>query len=141
MKYILQTIILFVLTGSISHAEVYQLFDYEKNCNRFLIPPNAEKTQQLRSQGATLINKNIVYGFSLENLKIDFNKKEIRLDVKQRIALARNKPLLQNVKVSESLQKIEYYSNMLNHDFLLIQNICIREDGEITEAKSIVESN
>ncbi len=90
-----------------SYADVIQTFDDTKNCTRYIISRTDVETQRLQDQGGQIVHKKMVYGFSLENLRIDFDKREVRVDIIQKIAFSLNKPLIRSAKVSKSLEAFD----------------------------------
>ena len=129
-KFILITLSA-LLTSLNSFAEVVTSLDNENSCIVFRVP-----TEKLPIQtNEKLVIEKPVYGLSLKNAKVDFEKNLVEVDVLVRIVLGINFNLTKKPVVIKAENKnFEFLVNQLNRSVFLFDKVCITESNELVWA-------
>jgi hypothetical protein len=122
---------LFVISTS-AFSAVYSSFDSKQSCYLYRVL-NSE--QGSPKENETLVYSRNVYGISLENLEVDFNNREVSLQVMLNVIFGLNRPLVE--KKSQISADNTNFTNLVNHlnrKIKLFENICITDDNKIIYA-------
>jgi hypothetical protein len=123
---------IFVFTiGLFAQADVVTSSDAKNNCTVYRIP---KESKPLQADEKLLIERP-VYGLSLHNAKIDFEKKLVEVDVLVRIVFGINfnlnsKPVI----IKPENKNFEFLVNQLNRSLFLFEKVCISESNELVWA-------
>ncbi len=128
MKMIL--ILLGLTVGSLN-AAVVKNFDDANECTRYTLK-HAQKGEKLQLEdGESLHLKGVIYGFSFENLSINFDERSASFDTKIR-KFGLNKSLGKVVMRADH-EKFDQALNRINKSVATMDEVCINRKGELVD--------
>ncbi len=129
MKKLMSAIALLSISTT-SFAAVYSSSDVKNRCTLYRVV-NPSTTLQAQPN-ETLEFKKDVYGFSLQDLSIDFDNREAKAVLMMHVALGFNRPLLSSEAVIAAENKnFTSLINYTNRRINLLQKVCVNRDNEI----------
>lgn len=130
---------LLALTAASANATVVKGQDTKKGCTLYRVV-HSDSKKPMTSEETVFLNKE-VYGITFENLEIDFDNREARVDIVMNVVMGLNR------KVSETKSAIladnaqfNTLINQLNRKISLLESVCLNANNEIVYAKA-VENN
>lgn len=121
---------LFIISSS-AFSAVYKSYDSKQSCN--LLRVDNESKALENEEVVTLKN---IYGFSFENMEVNFDKREARVQVIMNVTLGFNQALFK--KKSSIASDNSNFTNLINH---LNRKINIFEEICVTESNQIIYAN
>jgi len=126
---------LFASLFLISHwalASVAESIDSEKGCTLYRATSEATPI----SGSESIFSSKEVYGFSFQNLEIDFNSKSVSVEPIMHVVLGFNKNLLgKRVRLNPKNPQFNFMINQLNRRILLLETICVNSKSEVVYVK------
>lgn len=117
-----------------TQASLVQGFDKKNNCTLYRVVNSDSKIQQQNDE-VVIIEKDL-YGITVQNLSIDFTKKEASLQVVANVIFGLNRPLFKDKsRIEESNPYFNFILNQLNRKLDILEEICISKDNRIIHAK------
>ena len=112
-------------------AAVVKTYDAEQSCDLYKVE-NVESTKLT----GTVVFPKAVYGPTFENLEVNFENREAKVQVTMNIVMGINRPLMKD-KLSISADNVNFTSliNQVNRKVFLLEKICISSDNKIVYAK------
>lgn len=128
---------LLTLTSS-AFATVVKSQDAKKGCTLYRVIHKESKPQAKNE--SVFLNKE-VYGIGFENMEIDFDNREARVDVVMNVVLGFNRNIAETKStISADNAQFGTLVNQLNRKVSLLERVCLNANNEIIYAKT-VESN
>lgn len=128
-------------SGTKARSEVVKEADHSQNCTRY------KRINHVRNSNGDyvlerdikpseeVISKKDIYGFGLKDLSINFDNREVSLNIDQKIIMGLNRNLTKKeVKLSADHPRFKELINELNYDVLLFDEVCINSAGELVDA-------
>lgn len=120
-----------ILAGTVKAAVVVS-YDQDKKCQNFRVTSEEKPIKQTE---VIVIGKE-VYGFSTQNQEIDFEQKEVKVDVMALVVLGLNKKVTATkVSINENHPDFSIFINQLNRKIFLLEEICISKKSEVISFK------
>lgn len=118
--------ILFVLASlslmSSINAAVVSSYDMNKGCTVYR---STTETKPALEHELMVLNKN-VYGLSLQNMEINFSKKEVSFDLMALVVMGINRRVTNDVvTINEKHPEFKTFTNQLNRKIQLIESVCL----------------
>lgn len=126
--------------GSNVRSEVVKEMDHSKSCTRY------KRINHVRNSNGDyvlerevkpteeVVSKKDIYGFGLKDLEIDFDNREVSLNIDQKIIMGFNRNLTKKkVKLAAEHPRFKEIINELNYDVLLLDEVCINSSGELID--------
>ncbi|MBC7714683.1 MAG: hypothetical protein H7177_15160 [Rhizobacter sp.] len=128
---------LFTLSST-AFSSVVKSYDAEKKCNLFRVVSETSKAKQ---NNETVVYAKSVYGIAIENLEVDFDNREAKVNVIMNIVMGLNRPVVEGkATIDENNSQFKVLVNQLNRKLSLLENICISKDNKIVYGK-VAETN
>ncbi len=106
-------------------------FDSKNEC---VVYRNTSKEQPVK-EGETQIDNTISYGFTMQNMVIDFKKEVVTVELVNRITLGFNRPLVSGpVFIRPSNPNFKTLVNQLNRVLFTFDMVCISSQKELVWA-------
>lgn len=135
MKKSLLLLACVTLFTSSSFASVVKGHDVENMCVLYRVAQADSNGQIKLNPNEVIISAKEVYGFSFQEMEINFDNREVLIQVTMNIVMGINRPLLENKTIiSSEHQDFNFLLNQLNRKVSLFEKICIN-DGKIIYAK------
>lgn len=132
MKTLLVMGLLTLSTSAFS--SVVKSYDAKKSCTLYRVI-HSDSKEQKKSNESMYLNKEI-YGFTFENMEIDFDRREVKVDPMMNVVLGLNQSLRTSKStILESNPNFNNLINQLNRKLFLLERICISDDNQIIYAK------
>ncbi len=132
LKAIFGLMILSLILASTAKASVVVSYNSEHKCNNYRI---TSENKPQHSNETIILNKE-VYGFSTQNLEIDFLNNKVHVDLMALVVLGINKKISSSkVTISESHQDFQLFINQLNRKIFLLEEICLTKNNEVKTFK------
>lgn len=126
------------LFTSSSFASVVKGHDEENMCVLYRVAQADINGQIKLNPNEVIISAKEVYGFSFQEMEIDFDRREVLVQVTMNIVMGINRPLLgSKTTLSSDHQDFNFLVNQLNRKVSLFEKICIN-DGKVIYAKQFV---
>lgn len=117
------------LFTSSAFASVVKGYDEEKTCVLYRIAQADSDGQIKLKPNEVIVSAKEVYGFSFQAMEIDFDSREVLVQVTMNIVMGINRPLLGNKTIlSSDHQDFNFLVNQLNRKVSLFEKICINDD-------------
>ncbi len=127
--------------GTNVRSEVVKELDHSQNCTRYKRINHVRNSngdyvlEREVKPSEEVVSKKDIYGFGLKDLEIDFDNREVSLNVDQKIILGLNRSLTKKkVKLSAEHPRFKELVNEINFDVLLFDEVCINSSGELVDA-------
>ncbi len=127
--------------GANVRSEVVKEIDHSQNCTRYkrinhIRNSNGDYVLEREVKPSEeVISKKDIYGFGLKDLSIDFDNREVLVNVDQKVIMGFNRNLTKSkIKISAEHPKFKELINELNYDVLLLDEVCINLAGELVDA-------
>lgn len=101
-----------------------------ENCTLYKV----DNTITRETAGKNIISRKNLYGLYLKNMKINFDERNVTFDLQQAVVMGFD-TMLTNVTIDESHPKFEHFTNLLQKDLYLFDEICIDRDLNIVDYK------
>lgn len=99
--------------------------------NECVVYRNTSKEKPIQA-GETLINDKTSYGYTMQNLVIDFENEVVKVDIVNRIALGFNRSLVSgSVFIRASNPNFKALINQLNRVLFTFEKVCITSQNEL----------
>lgn len=86
----------------------------------------------------TVVSDVTLYGFVLRNMDIDFNRKQVTVDIVMSVVLGRNKNLTTGrAFIRSDNPQFHFLLNQLNRNILNLDRVCVTEKNELVYASGI----
>lgn len=129
MKTILFLSALFV--SLLGQAQIVKSLDTAKSCTLYRLVTQ-DKPMLASEQMAYDYS---VYGMSIRNLEVDFNKKIVTVDAFANLVLAIDRPFIPGrIQILPSNPDFKFLINQLNRKFILFDALCISAKSELVYA-------
>lgn len=123
------------LFTSSAFASVVKGYDEEKTCELYRIAQADSDGKIKLEPNEVIVSSKEVYGFSFQSMEIDFDSREVLVQVTMNIVMGINRPLLGNKTIlSSDHQDFNFLVNQLNRKVSLFEKVCIN-DNKIIYAK------
>jgi hypothetical protein len=116
---------------------VIKSYDAKNSCNLYKVVENAKDTGDMPplKNGETVVYSKRIYGLVLQDMEINFDAREVKVDIQMSVVLGLNKSLLKSkARIDERNPNLKKITNMLNHKLNSAKEICITADNEIIYA-------
>lgn len=124
---------LFIISTS-AFSMVVKRADKANSCTLYRVIEAETKVKKQANE--VVVFEKGVYGFSLENLDIDFDHREAKVQVTLNVILGFNKPLLpQKQSIQATNEHFSFLTNQLNRKIMVFEKICIDSRSEIIYAQ------
>jgi hypothetical protein len=134
MKSLSIILLTFILSAS-SFAAIVKSADKEKNCTLYQVVAADENGNIPLEDNQTIALSHDVYGMSFQNMEIDFDKRNVKVDAIANIILGFNKLLVPNkVALSPKNDQFNFLINQLNRKLLVFEKVCISKQNEVIYA-------
>ena len=138
-KSLFLALFLFTICNTTS-AAIFKSQNNKLGCTEYSVV-NKVKTEngdyvyqrELKSNEEIITDKTI-YGLSLKNMEIDFDKRTASFDIIKNVTLGLNRSLLSlgsKITIDSRHKDFQKVNNMLNRKLILITNICLDENLNI----------
>jgi hypothetical protein len=129
-----------LILGFQAQALVTKGTDRVAKCTSYqVIEAGTAETDDLISriikEGGEVASEKSTYGLSFKNLRIDFEKRQVKVDVMQRVVMGFNKVLIRDLVISADNQDLERQVNKLNYDMTLMREVCVGPNKELVRAE------
>lgn len=115
-------------------SSVVKSYDAKNGCTLYRVIHKDSK-EQIKSFERTYSNKE-VYGFTFENMEVDFDRREVRVDPMINIVLGLNQSLRTSKSaIAESNADFTFLINQVNRKLILLEKVCISDENKIIYAK------
>lgn len=132
----LMFLIITLVSARFAHADIVREADTAQRCYLYQGAVRDEKGQIKISEGQTVFSNNDIYGFSLENMTVDFKSQLVYVDVVQNIIWGFDKPLLPaRIAINPKNEQFNFLINQLNRSIMLFEKVCITGNNELIYAK------
>jgi biopolymer transport protein ExbD len=119
-------------------SAVVKSYDVENRCDLYRVINETSKEKQ---KNETIVTTKSVYGLGINDLDIDFEAHEAKVNVVMNIVMGFNLPLVEGkTSIDEKNSQIKMLTNQLNRKLSLLENICITKDNRIIYGK-VMEAN
>lgn len=123
------------LMGTEAFASVVKSQDTKNNCTLYRAI-HADSKKQMQKNETVFLNRE-VYGIAFENMDVDFDNREVRVDVVMTIVLGLNKNITeQKAIISSDNPKFSSLVNQLNKKLSMLESVCINNQNEVIYAKT-----
>lgn len=128
MKKTILSIFLGISLISSANAAVVSSYDMNKSCTLYR---TTTETKPILSHESMVLNKN-VYGLSLQNMDIDFLKKEVRFDLMGLVVMGINKRITnESISIDEKNPDFKVFTNQLNRKIQLLESVCLDGTNQV----------
>lgn len=121
-------------------SDVITQYDQAKNCTWYKVVnrvTNSDGDIVLERDllpGEESISKKSLYGFGLKDLEVNFDARNVSFNVEQKIILGLNRNLTSSkVTLESDHPKFDQIINELNYDILLLDGVCLSQNGEFID--------
>ncbi len=140
-KSMILAFFLFAISQSTS-AAIFKSYKSKKSCTYYEVvnkvrAESGENIYQRELQGSEeVLTDKTIYGLSLQNMTVDFNKMTASFDLIKNVTLGFNRPLLvtgARVSVDSTNKSFNKIINQVNKKITLINSVCLSDNLEIVE--------
>ena len=125
-------IALIFMTAIPGFAAVVKATDKDQGCTLYRVTD--QDNPMLKDESEVIPND--VYGLSIRDLEIDFNKKQVTVAVLVQIILGFDRNLTSHrLTISSTNPQLKYLTNEINRTVYLFNGICINHQNEIVYTK------
>ena len=121
--------------SSAAFSSVVKGYDAKNSCNLYRVLYEENKTDKPRS-GEVVVSTRSLYGLILENMEIDFDAREAKVQIVQNIVLGFNRPLLNNkAAIDERNPNFTKMINQLNRKVTNLDQVCVTSDNKFVYSR------
>ncbi len=132
MKTLLVMGLLTLSTSAFS--SVVKSYDAKKGCTLYRVI-HSDTKEKIKSSEKTYLDKE-VYGFTFENMEVDFDGREVKVDPMINVVLGLNQSLRTSKSaIAEDNPNFSFLVNQLNRKLILLEKVCISDDNKIVYAR------
>lgn len=131
MKTKLSLLILTALISSSAFSAVVRSKDYSKNCVLYRV--TTEKAPKQARE--TVIIEKEAYGLSTEDMEVDFDAREVKVNLTANIVFGFNRVLATKARILEGNTDFKNLTNQLNRKVMLLERACVDSQNEIVYAR------
>lgn len=131
MRTKLSIIILAALISSTAFSAVVRSQDKSKNCVLYRV--TTEKSPKQAKE--VIIVQNEAYGLSTENMEIDFDQREVKVNLMANVVMGFNKTLAAEARITEDNADFKTLTNQLNRKIFLLERACVDANNVIVYAR------
>lgn len=126
----------FIISNS-AFSAVFKSYDTANSCNLYRAGIAEESAAR---EGEVIVSNKGVYGFSFSDMEIDFENREVSVQVMTNVTLGINTPLLKSRStLSADQPDFKELVNQLNRKLLLLEKVCISSSNKIVYANRFEE--
>lgn len=139
MKKALFLIALTALVSTSINASVVKGYDRENSCDLYrVVQADTNGKIKKRSDEVIIFTKE-VYGLSFQDMEINFDNREVKVQPVMNVILGFNRPLTAGKTIiSQDNPDFEFLINQLNRKISVFEKLCIN-DGKVVYAKFFEE--
>lgn len=127
---------LIALFSTSTFSAVVTSFDSKNHCTLYRSVSADSNGGMKLGDGETIFLDRDVYGFSIKDMEIDFDRREVLVQPMINIVLGFNKELISSkVKITSDNPHFSSLVNQLNHTVSLFDKICLSHDDKIIYAE------
>lgn len=130
MKTILVMGLLTLSTSAFS--SVVKSYDSKKGCNLYSVVSDTKKAKQA---GETVVYDKAVYGLAIEDMDVDFDNREVTVQVVMNIVMGINRNIGTKSIIEESNPQFKMLVNQVNRKISMFEKVCISQDARLIYAK------
>lgn len=131
MKYKFSILILSALISSSAFSAVVRSQDKTHNCTLYRV--TTEKTP-IQAKESVVIDKD-VYGLTTENMEVDFDQREVRVNLVANVILGVNRILNSKARITEDNSEFKFLTNQLNRKVLILEKACVDANNALIYAQ------
>jgi hypothetical protein len=125
-----------LLISSSSFADILKSKDVENDCSLYAVAPRDANGEIIFSPGQKIVSKSNLYGFSFENMEVDFQNDVVRVEMIQNIVFGFDKPFFDHkLSISPENEKFTFLINQLNRSIMLFEKVCVDSNDNIIYAE------
>lgn len=118
---------LLTLTTS-SFASVVKSYDASKGCNLYRI---VDETTKAKQAGEIVIYDKAVYGLTVQDLDIDFDNREAKVQIVMNIVMGLNRNIGGKSIIEETNPQFKMLVNQVNRKLSMLERVCISDTNKI----------
>lgn len=100
----------------------------KESCTEYKVDNEITKA----TQGKNIISKKNLYGLFINNMRVNFDDRNVSFDLNQAVVLGFDTKLIK-ITVDESHKKFEEFTNLLQKDLYLFSSICVDRDANLVD--------
>ncbi len=121
-----------LILSSSSFASIVKTFDAKKGCNLYRLELETDKA---REKGEKIVYEKAVYGMTFEDMEIDYDKREARVQVMINVVMGFNRNIGEKSSIEERNPESKKLVNLLNKKLTILEKVCITDDSKIVYVK------
>ncbi len=118
--------------SSTAFSSVVKSYDSKNSCNLYRIVSETTKAKQA---GEAVLYDKAVYGITIEDLDVDFQNREAKVQVVMNIVMGLNRNIGGKSVIEESNPQFKMLVNQLNRKLSMLEKVCISQDGKLVYGK------
>lgn len=119
-------ILLIILVTCSSFAGVRKI--QKEACTEYRVDNEITKS----SQGQDIISTRNHYGLYINNMKINFDERNVSFDLNESIVMGFNKKIIK-ISIDETHRKFDEFTNLLQKDLYLFSSVCVDIDANLVD--------
>lgn len=132
MQTKLSALILMLILSSSAMGAIVRGYDKKEQCDIYRL--TSEKAPRLQNE--SIITDKDSYGLSTIDMEVDFDEREVRVQLMANVVLGFNKVLTgSKVRILESNPEFKTLVNQLNRKILLLEKACVDKSNVLIYAK------
>ncbi len=132
MQTKLSALILTLILSSSAMGSIVRGYDKKEQCDLYRL--TSEKAPRLPNE--SIITDKDSYGLSTIDMEVDFDEREVRVQLMANVVLGFNKVLTgSKVRILESNPEFKMLVNQLNKKILLLEKACVDKNNVLIYAK------
>lgn len=121
--------------SSAAFTSVVKSYDQNKSCTLYRVINETTKPKQTNE---SVVYAKEVYGLALEDLEIDFDNREAKVQVIMNIVMGVNRVVVTGKSsIEETNPQFNYLINQVNRKLSLLEKVCLSGDNKIVYAKKM----
>jgi hypothetical protein len=127
-------LVLAIVFSTSVFSSVVSSYDRDSDCVVYRV--TSDETP--KGQGENYFFDKEVYGFSLQNMSIDFESRTVNVDSVMNVIMGFNRPLLPGkLLISGDNPEFNFLINQLNRKLYLFEKMCIRKGNQLIYARML----